>query len=382
MSFQLKKGSSIFDLELDGKVSKAGADAGRWSVTKDKYCRILITKSDGTQQTLDVNWKFEDNQLRLYDGTTEVYNFQNAGSPKFNVSDKAVLQVFPKSGEDFNFELRGEWDLTSEFDLSLSINGSSSVIDGYVDNNASIFEYWFGDNKDMYRLNFTGQWDGRPVENGRDGSVMMSFWFEREDGSRDEFSLPASATFNRTINQFQFEFQKADGVTNCKLTLAGLINVGKDSRITYAISAQKQGGTQKVFASEIKIAAVMVTDNIDAALEIKYAFMKKDGTVSQNELTISGQFKFDKASLQIVFRYSAQGKSRSIFFGGKLKLDSTGTTVEWAFKEENNVRSLTITIANVSFHNKVTANSLLVVSTDGGTRRKSIKMILGVTIAI
>ncbi len=382
MAFQLKKGTSTFDFDLDGTVKKGGVDHGTWATTKDAFCRLAVTKPDGTQYLHDVVWRFEGNQLCLFDGTQQIYNFQTSNTPKFNVSDKAVLQVFPRAGKDFSFELRGEWDLTGNFDLAFSVNGTVSVIDGYIENDASIFEYWFADENEMYRIIFTGKWDGNPISESKGtGDVMMHYLFQREDGSADEFSLPTRATFDKSFNQFVYEFEKSDGETKCSLKFAGLINVGKDSRITYSISAQKKDGKEKILSSEIKINAVMVTKKVEGAVELNYAFMKKDGKPSENVLSIGGSFKFDKASLQILFAYSSNGKSRNIFFGGKLTLNSTGTSVEWAFKKENNVSTLSIKIANVKFGDKVTGNSELVVTSAGG-KAKSIKFLMGVSFKI
>lgn len=382
MAFQLKKGTSTFDFDLDGKVTKNGADFGKWATTKDKFCRIAVTKDDGTQDLHEAVWKFEKNQLCLFQGDSKIFNFQSANKPTFSVTDKAVLKVSPQAGKDFAFELRGEWDLTNDFDISFSVNENSSVIDGFIENDKSMFDYFFVDDTEMYALSFAGKWDGDTNEHGKDGSIILRYHFEREDGSLDEFSLPASATFDKTINQFVYSFEKSDGSTKCSLTLVGLINVGKDSKITYSISVQKQDGKEKVLSSVIQLNAVMVTDKLEGSLDVKYTFLKKDGSETENVLSIGGKFKFDKATLQIVFQYKSVGKTRNIFFGGKLDLTDSGTGIAWGFSKENNVKTLTITISDFKFGNKVTVNSELVVKSKDGSKKKSISFILGVTLKV
>src|SRR4030095_15271470 len=132
------------------------------------------------------------------------------------------------------------------------------------------------------------------------------------------------ARFDKSVNQFVYSFKKADGVQTSNITFVGVINVGKNSRITYSIQAQQtEDGKQRVFTTELKMDAVIKTRKVEGELEIVYALKKTDGKVSENLLAIKGAFKFDKASLEIVFVYQASGKNRTISFGGKLTLHNT-----------------------------------------------------------
>src|SRR6476620_11100155 len=159
-TFQLEKGADKYEFDPLGTVKKNGADFGEWSTSKDRKCQIVASKQ-GTSVPFDVKWRFnESNQLCIFTDDTLVYNFQKDGQPLFTVTDHAVLVVRPVQGKGFTFELRGEWDMTAKFDVSININGEISTIDGHIKNDNSLFRYLFGDTKHLYDLTFVGKWIG------------------------------------------------------------------------------------------------------------------------------------------------------------------------------------------------------------------------------
>jgi hypothetical protein len=380
--FKWIEGANTYDFELSGKVKKNGADFGSWGTTKDKICKLELKPTTGAKETLDAVWKFDKNQLCLFQKDKLIYNFHTNDTPKYLISDKSVLTFVPVAGQTFTFELRPEWDLTNKFDLSFTLNGASSVIDGFIDNNKSLFEYFFNDGSHMFRVTFAGGWEGQANEEGTDGEHFMHFKFDREDGTKDEFSLPATATFKKSINQFVYSFKKADGVQTSKITFAGVLNIGKNSRISYSIQAQKSNdGKDSVLSTELKMDAVIKTRKVEGGVEIAYALKKKNGDVSDNVLTIKGAFKFDKASLEIVFAYKANGKNRTITFGGKLTLGSDGSTISWVFeKDANGGIVFSVTLTDVVIKN-ATINSEFKITSQGG-QVKAIEFIMGVTFKV
>lgn len=54
----------------------------------------------------------------------------------------------------------------------------------------------------------------------------------------------------------------------------------------------------------------------------------------------------------------------------------------WAFKQENNVKSLTIGITDFKVGSKITGGSDLVLTSQDGGKTKSVKFILGVTLKV
>src|SRR5712692_1849153 len=94
--FSLTKGTDTFDFALDGTVTKAGAPAGSWNTNQNN--QILVKAADGAQNPIDVVWKFNpDNQLCLFSGTNQAYNFHQDGAnpPFYQLGSGAVLQAFP-----------------------------------------------------------------------------------------------------------------------------------------------------------------------------------------------------------------------------------------------------------------------------------------------
>lgn len=379
-SFQLKQGTDKFDFDLEGNVLKNGAAFGKWTTSPDSVCNVIATKAGGGTQAFDVKWRFENNQLCLFSSDKKIFNFQETDDdqPLFSVSEKAVLKVRPIMGQDFAFELRGEWDMSGSFDLMLNVNGEISVLDGFIKNDQSLFKYFFTDNNHLYSVTFAGKWRGDTADTG---DHLLSYEFDREDGSQDHFSLPGSARFDTAINQFVYEFKKDGATESTKIQLVGTVQISKNSRITYSIQSQKIDGKEKTTSSKIEIEAELQTDKFEGAVSLKYA-VKKNGQKTEKVFAIGGRFTTPKNKLEVVFAFEMKTDKNGptikdqITFSGSVKLTNAGKIV-WAFRKEANVKTLEIAISDVKFK-QLDLNSSFTVISDDGSQQKTIRFMLGV----
>lgn len=351
-TFNLKKdATTAFDCDTLGKVKKGDADFGTWSTSKDN--KIIIKGKDGTQTPIDVVWKFNNfNQLCIRDaGDKLLYNFHgdDAVVPFFATS-KAVLQVFPNQEEEFSFELRGEWDMSESHDLQITINKTVSVIDGYVDDPESRFNYHFFDKaKNPFNIIFEGEW-GKPSTDDK-GVLKIEFKYAREDGSLDTLSLPGELTIDRGLNQFVYQYSKKNRTR--RIRLVGLLNITPDFRITYSIDRQEgpdDSGTL-VKATTFEIKAVMTKSKFEG--DIEFTVKKEDGQTGKTVLGLKGSFtarpggNLVKVGFEFGQTRTGGVKTTTLLFDGQLKLKNSLTEVEWTFENKDNVKTLSVTISNV-----------------------------------
>lgn len=384
--FKLEKGSDKYEFDTLGVVKKNGDAFGKWTTSKDRNCQIVATKEGGggAPVAFDVKWRFnESNQLCAFADDKLVHNFQKDANdrPLFTVTDSAVLIVRPVMGEDFTFELRGEWDMTNTFDVSFNVNGEVSTIDGHIKNDNSLFRYKFSDTKHLYDITFVGRWLG---DVNAEGDMPLKFEFEREDKTVDTFSLPAKARFDKTINQFVYEFDKGDGTETTSIRLVGHVSIGKNSSITYSFQSQKESGKEVVRSSQFIIGAELKTEKFEGAVELTYAVKNKNGVTTDKTLSIGGKFSFlkGKAPFQLLFLFKMQNTktgsavSSQVTFSGELKLSNSGN-VQWNFTKDANVTKLEIVVTDVQFK-KLDINSKFTLISDNGQHKKTIRFILGV----
>src|SRR5262245_31368035 len=286
--FSLTKGADKFDFDTTGPVNKNGAPVGVWATTKDN--KLVVNDKTGNQlATFDATWQFNpDNQLTLSTGGNPVFNFHSvAGLRPLLTTQNAVLNVRPDRNNTFSFDLRGEWDLTNDHDLSFTISGVKSVMDGFIQDPRSRFMYHFFNKKDLTQetiLGFVGAWQQR-VETA--GTPLLDFQYKREDGSTDTFTLPQGITINRTINQFMYQYNKAGH--SFRVQFAGFLQVSEDFQITYSIDRQvSQTGQEQVAATTFTIGAVFKKNNFSGDLEL--VVKKADGTSGGTTLALRGSF--------------------------------------------------------------------------------------------
>src|SRR5437868_9550076 len=94
-TFQLKSGADTLDFDIAGRVTKAGAAFGTWSVTTDN--KIQVMPSAGAAAAIPVDWGFNNNnQLELRQGGNVIFNFHADTSVRPQIQDsKGTLVVAP-----------------------------------------------------------------------------------------------------------------------------------------------------------------------------------------------------------------------------------------------------------------------------------------------
>jgi hypothetical protein len=347
-TFQLKKGNDTFDLDTGGTVSKAGVSIGTWS-TNDAN-QVVISKPDGTVP-IDVAWQFNaDNHLVLQLNGADAFDFSAATSPQpFFKTENAVLLVRPDKNKSFEFTIKGEWDLDARHNLTLTVNGVKSVLDGFIQDPRGRFMYHVFDKRDLTResvLGFVGSWESLTTS---DGVPKLKFTYRRADQTTDVFELPAAVTVNRTTNQFMYEYDK--GGQTRRLQFVGELRINENFEITYVVDRQvSSSGQQQVASTTFKFAAVFHRNDFTGELQL--AIKKLDGS-GGTTVTIGGNFTAMLGQAQLVagFSFSQMRNgaivSTTVGFNGRLVLKDNGE-ITWDF--ERNATAMSI---NVNVHLQV-----------------------------
>src|SRR5215467_12804302 len=344
-AFSLTQGGRTFDFGIDGSVTSGGAAAGSWSTNQTN--QIVVTAPGGTQTAIDVAWQFnQDNQLCLFSGANQVFDFhQDAADPPFyQLSDKAVLAVFPDQAGNFSFNLHGAWQLAGNHNLSLTLNGKTSTIDGYLEDEQSRFVYYFFDKKLPFSFNlvFVGKWDSSV---NQQGVLTTSFQYVTEGGATNTFSLPGEVTNDRSINQFVYQYDK-DGHSR-RITFMGILNVTPDFQLQYTLDRQTDdSGNQQVASTTFNINAVFKSQDFSG--DVEFVVKKTDGTTGSTTIGIKGNFTATLGNTQLMVGYGftmVRGQDTvdtSFFFNGTLAIKDNAQ-VQWQFQA--NAESFTISIA-------------------------------------
>src|SRR5262249_17891235 len=366
-AFRLTKGADTFDCGIDGTVTKAGAPAGSWSTNQSN--QIVVTPPGGTQNPIDVVWKFnQDNQLCLFSGTNQVFDFHQNGAnqPFYQLSDKAVLQVFPDQVGNFSFNLFGTFQMAANHDLSLTLNGQTSIIDGYVEDEQSRFVYYFFDKKLPFSFNivFVGKWNSQV---NQQGVLTTSFQYVQPDGSTNTFSLPGEVSTDRSINQFVYQYDK-NGHSR-RIIFMGILNVSPNFQLKYTLDRQTDdSGAEQVASTTFTISTVFKSKDFSGDAE--FVVKKTDGTTGTTTIGIKGSFTAALGNTQLMVGYGftmVRGQdtvTSTFFFNGSLAIKDNAK-IQWQFQA--NAQSFTISIAAQDIQiGKARADARLNITGQGG----------------
>jgi hypothetical protein len=348
-SFKLTKGAETFDLDVLGPVKNAAGQAvGKWGT--DEGNKVVVKKdAGGTVVFDDVVWKFNsNNQLTLNVADKEVVNFHKVGNRPFYSAQDAVLNVRPEQNNVFEFSLRGEWDMSDKHDLSLTINGATSVIDGFVQDMRGRFIYHFFDKGsatlEESQLGFAGEW-----KQDADDPLKLSFTYKREDNTEDVFELPKSVTINRTMNQFMYEYDKKG--QKFRLQFMGVLKISDDFAISYTLDEQKaQNGD--VLSKQTTLTIQAKFDKKSFSGNVDFKVTKKGG--GSTTVSLRGNFTavFKKnVKLAVGFSFEQEtslGKVTTTFaLNGSLEFGSGGK-IQWTFEKNATSMSVTISAADIA----------------------------------
>jgi hypothetical protein len=347
--FSIKQNQDTYNFDLTGSATLNGDAISNW--TTNQQNQIVVTKKDNTTAAFDVGWSFDtNNHLILSFGGASVFDFNNDSNvTPFYATKDAVLLVRPDEGNLFTFELRGDWQVSNEHLLSITINGAASVIDGFFFDPRSRFMYHFADKKNPLQasvLGFVGTWESF----NDDGKPRVKFIYQMEPGADNKprtgvFVLPSNVIINRSNNQLVYQYDK-DGHTR-QIQFIGTLAISPDFVITYALNRQTTGsGEQQVGSTTFTFGAVINKKNFTGDLQLMVA--KNDGSPG-TALSIRGSFRAVRGatSLQVGFSFDqtrGTDKVTTTFgFAGVLKFKDNNT-ISWVFASNSVTKEITLAI--------------------------------------
>src|ERR1700678_1383734 len=154
-SFQLINGASTYDFDTSGEVSIGGSAAGSWTTNASNQ---IVAGSIG----FDVSWVFNNkNQLTIQSNNAEVFNFSAAGLYNSFTTRDTALVVQPDRTAAFSFTLQGDWTMNPDHNLTFTMGGVESVLDGFVSDPIGRFIFHFANQDNVLETNvlgFIGSW--------------------------------------------------------------------------------------------------------------------------------------------------------------------------------------------------------------------------------
>jgi hypothetical protein len=339
-TFTLTSGGNSFNFDLAGNVTTtAGQAAGTWKTNRSN--QIVLTKGDRSTVNFDVGWAFNaKNQLTVGPAGGAVFNFGTVAGLRNNFQTvNTVLQVKPDQLNSFTFKLHGTWGMDANHDLTLTVNGTSSSLNGFVSDPLGRFIYHFADGDNAlqtYVLGFVGTWQSKTDANG---TPLIEFHYQKEPnpdgtaGGEGIFSLPNAVAIQRTTNQLSYTYSKANKTLS--INFQGTLMIDPDFQLTYVVQRQvSSGGQQMVGSTTIGFGAMITKPNLQGDLDLTVT--KPDGSAGNTTLTIGGSFTgvLGKANLQVGFSFSqtfgpGNQISRTAAFNGDLTFPAG--SVQWTF---------------------------------------------------
>ena len=281
----------------------------------------------------------------------------------------------------FTFELRGDWSLSETHDLTITINGKASTIDGFINDPRSRFMFHFSNKKALLQssvLGFVGTWSEFVDP---DGQPRLKFVYKRDGQPDGEFVLPKGITIDKSMNQLMYEYDKNGNKR--RIQLVGTLMISDDFTISYGLDRQTSAdGQTQVGSTTFTFNAAFKKNNFTGDLDL--AIVKQDGTVGSTTISISGKFTAVMGSTSLLagftFEQNRAGNKKTTTFGfsGKLQFNNNKGSIEWAFTTDNTTTK-TITLAiNVDINvGAVQLDARLNLTMEGG-QTKGVTFFLGV----
>lgn len=376
---QLTKNNETFLIEPSGSVTQNNLAVGKWKT--DLTNKIVITKNDNTAISFDAVWEFNtDNQL-VVSAAGKKFNFTEAPAnvPRYETLD-AVLVVKPNKDQPFSFELRGDWALSESHDLSITISGKTSTIDGFVHDPRSRFMFHFSNKKNLLQgsvLGFVGKWSEFVDASGQ---PRLKFTYKRAAQPDGEFVLPKGVVVDKSMNQLMYEYDK-DGKKR-RIQLVGTLMISDDFQINYGLDRQTSAdGQQQVASTTFTFNAAFKKNNFTGDLDL--AIKKNDGTVGNTTISIAGRFTAVLGSTRLLagftFEQNRAGNKTTTTFGFAGKLEFKQGSIQWAFTT-NNTTTRTITLAvnvDINIGNSTQLDARLNLAMENG-QLKGVTFFLGI----
>jgi hypothetical protein len=337
-SFQLVNGAGIYEFDTSGGVSIGGGAAGSWTTNASNQ---IVTGSIA----FNVSWVFNTkNQLTIQSNNAEVFNFSSSGLYNSFTTRDTALVVKPDRDAAFTFALNGDWAMSPDHNLTFTVSGVASTLDGFVSDPIGRFIFHFANQDNVLETNvlgFTGSWQSKVDASG---TPLLDFHYPTSSGEKI-FELPKAVAVNRSSNQLTYTYSK-DG-KNLSIDFQGTLMIGADFEITYVVQRQvSSSGDQMLASTTLTFSATLTQPNLHGDLEL--TLTKPDGTAGDSTLTIGGQCQgvLGKTSLQIGFTFTqtfggaGNQITRTAAFNGTLAFN--GGQVQWTFSATGTTINLAV----------------------------------------
>jgi hypothetical protein len=279
----------------------------------------------------DVSWLFNNrNQLTIQlpnnqSPTAQIFNFSTGLHNSFTTRDTALI-VKPDRAAPFSFTLNGDWMMNPDHNLTFTISGVASTLDGFVSDPLGRFIFHFANLDNVLETNvlgFIGSWQSKLDANG---TPLLDFHYQTPGGEKI-FELPKAAAVNRNSNQLTYAYAKDN--KNLSIDFQGTLMIGADLSLTYVVDPQvSSSGDAMVASSTLSFNTTLAPPNLQGDLQL---------TAGASTLTIGGQYQgvLGKTNLQAGFMYTqtfpgaGNQITRTAAFTGTLAFN--GGQVQWTF---------------------------------------------------
>lgn len=279
---------------------------------------------------------------------TGLPEFRKVVDGRFNIDEGNILSYHVKAplSEIENIpnqlRLKGEWSLTDNYDLRLTVDKSAretfgdqitlqgEILD--VNENTLLFAVTAktdGDKRSTYVLNLEGSWKA-------DKFNRLLFHVKKEAGKYDILTFNGAWEIDKN-HQIIYRYEKAELIKKKKrlhtLTFKGYWDIKDKFRISYILDKS----TGSVFDFQVKASAFR-GDYIEYELGIGLADKK---ALPKKTLTLSGEWKLKK-DVGLIFEIVYENKKiRAIVFGADAALTGKGTI---SFRLKDNIENKDIGI--------------------------------------
>ena len=341
--FQLTNGATAYEFDTAGGVSIAGVPAGSWSTNQSN--QIVATLANASTAAFDVTWVFNDkNQLTIQSQNAEVFNFSAPGLRNSFTTHNGTLLVQPDRLNAFTFELHGNWNFGADHNLTFTVLGVPSTLDGFVSDSLSRFIYHFANKDNVLETNvlgFAGYWQSKVDTNG---TPLLDFHYQTPAGE-DIFELPQAISINRSSNQLTYTYAKANQTPS--IDFQGTLTIGPDFKMAYVLQRQvSSSGAEMAASTTLGFEATITQPNVHGDLQL--TITKPDGSAGASALTIGGQSQgvLGKANLQVGFTFTqtfggaGNQITRTAAFSGSLTYN--GAAIQWTFSATGSTINLAV----------------------------------------
>ncbi len=329
--FQLTSGASTYAFDTGGGVSVDGTSVGLWTTNATNQ---IVTGS----LAFDVSWVFNaKNQLTVQLNGVEIFNFSAAGLYNSFTTRDTVLVVKPDRAAAFSFTLQGDWALSPDHNLTFTVGGIASTLDGFISDPLGRFIFHFANQDNILETNalgFTGSWQSRVDASG---APLLDFHYQTSSGEKI-FELPNAVAVNRSSNQLTYSYTKSN--KNLSIDFQGTLMIGANFEITYVVQPQvSSSGAQMVASTTLSFNTSLAQPNLRGDLQL---------AAGTSTLSIGGQSQgvLGKTSLQLGFTFTqtfagaGNQITRTAAFSGTLAFN--GGQVQWTFSATGTTINLAV----------------------------------------